>query len=80
MKENILITVLVIALVLSIVIFVIAYVLILRLRKKNDIKVNLRMKKDFLYSSYGLAMKFTLLRKYMNKIRRRIEILDLSDD
>ncbi|NLX76508.1 MAG: hypothetical protein GXZ01_03930 [Clostridiaceae bacterium] len=79
-KEDMLIIILLAVLVLAAVTASVALILLLRLRKKNDIKVNLRMKKDFLYSSYGFAMKFSLLRKYMNKIRRRIEMLDLSDD
>ena len=79
-KEDMLIIILLAVLVLAAVTASVALILLLRLRKKNDIKVNLRMKKDFLYSSYGFAMKFSLLRKYMNKIRRRIEMLELTDD
>lgn len=80
MKDNTLIIILIVALVLSISTAVIAYISLLKLKSKNDIRVNLKMRKDFLYSSYLVAIKFTLLKRYMNKIRRRIEILDLSDD
>lgn len=80
MRENTVILVLVIALFLSLTIAAVAYILLLNLKKKNNIKVNLKLKKDFLYSSYRLAVKIPPLKKYMNKIRRRIEMLDLSDE
>jgi len=80
MKENALLVVLIITLALSVIALIFACILLTKLKSKNDIKVNLKMKKDFLYSSYRMAMKFTLLKRYMDKIRKRIEILDLSDD
>ena len=80
MKDKILLIILTVTLALSVITAVIAYILLQKLRRKEDIRVNLKMKKDFLYSSYLLVMKIALLKRYMDRIRRRIEILDLSDD
>lgn len=80
MNDETLLKVLVVALILTVITAAAAYVMLLKLRKKNDIKVSLKLKKDFLYSAYGLAMRFPPLKRYMNRIRRRIEMLDLSDE
>jgi hypothetical protein len=80
MNENSLLAILTAVLVLTFVIAVVAYCLLLKFNKKNNIQVNFKIKKDFLYTAYGAAMKFTPLKKYMTKVRRRIEILDLSDE
>lgn len=74
----------VIVLLISIpVIGVITFCLYIFLRSREvsrDIKVELKRKGDFLYSVYCFALKAPPLRKYMNRIKRRIETLDLSDD
>jgi len=56
------------------------YVYIKSREGKSELKAELKRKGDFLYSVYCLALKLPPLKKYMNRIRRRIETLDLSDD
>ena len=58
----------------------IAWILLKKLREQDNLKVDLKGKKDFLYSAYITALKVSMLRKYMAKIKKRIELLDLSDD
>ena len=59
MNENSLLAILTAVLVLTFVIAVVAYCLLLKFNKKNNIQVNFKIKKDFLYTAYGAAMKFT---------------------
>lgn len=80
MNEHAMIIFLLIVIVFAVMSAAIAYIFLLKLKKRNEAVVNLRMKKDFLYSLYRLAIKFKPLKKYMEKIRKRIEILDLSDE
>lgn len=62
MNENSLLAILTAVLVLTFVIAVVAYCLLLKFNKKNNIQVNFKIKKDFLYTAYGAAMKFTPLK------------------
>lgn len=45
----------------------------------NDLKVNYRTGKSFQIYSYHLLCRFLFTKKYLNRIRSRIEMLDLSD-
>lgn len=57
-----------------------AYLFLMRSKKRNELKVDLKHKKDFLYTAYILCSRVSALKKYMRKIRNRIELIDLSDD
>lgn len=80
MNEKTLITVLIAVIALSLSAAATAFILLMKLREKENLKVSLRIRKDFLYSSYRLAIKIPPLKRYMDKIKRRIEMLDLSDE
>ncbi|HZK27690.1 MAG TPA: hypothetical protein VFD00_09170 [Thermoclostridium sp.] len=80
MNQDTMLIILTAALVLTFIVAIVAYSLLLKFNKKNNLQVNLRMKKDFLYTAYGMAIKLPPLKKYMARIRKRIEILDLSDE
>ncbi|AGC68352.1 hypothetical protein Cst_c13610 [Thermoclostridium stercorarium subsp. stercorarium DSM 8532] len=80
MKENALITILTTLIILSAISAIFAGIMLINLKKKEDLKVRLKIKKDFLYSSYRIAVKIPFLRRYMSRIKKRIEILDLSDE
>lgn len=72
--------ILLVLLALSIVCTVAAYIALLKLRKKNEIKAEIKQGKDFLYHLYVTAQRISPLKKYMDRIRRRVEMLNLSDD
>ena len=74
------VTVLIIAMLAVAAIAAIACMLLMQIRKRNELKVELKHKKDFLYSVYILCGRILPLKKYMQKIRKRIELIDLSDD
>lgn len=57
-----------------------AYILLSKQIRRTNLKVEWKSGKDTLYSLYILAQKFPPLKKYMQKIRKRIELLNLSDD
>lgn len=57
-----------------------AYILLLKQREKTNLKVEWKTGNDFLYSLYIQAQRIPPLKKYMQKIRKRIEMLNLSDD
>jgi len=57
-----------------------AYILLLKEKEKKNLKVEWKTGKDFLYSLYIQAQRIPPLKKYMQRIRKRIEILNLSDD
>ncbi len=57
-----------------------AYILLSKQIRKTNLKVEWKSGKDLLYSLYILAQKLPPLKKYMQKIRKRIELLNLSDD
>ncbi len=60
---------------------VMVFILLLNQKGRDKaIKAELKPKWDFLYAAYGFCMKTKLLKKYVEKIRRRIEFLDLSDE
>ncbi len=67
-------------LALVIIVAVTAYVLLLKQKEKTNLKVEWKSGKDFLYSLYILAQRVPPLKKYMQRIRKRIELLNLSDD
>jgi len=80
MNEYAMITVLLIAMVLALLTAATAFMALKKLKKNDDLKADLRIRKDLLYSTYRLSMKFSPLKKYMAKIKKRIEMLDLSDE
>lgn len=49
------------------------------LNKKENIQIKIQRKSDFLYSSYIYFTKFTITKRYLQRIRRRIEIVELVD-
>lgn len=57
-----------------------AWIMLKKLKEKENLKVELKGRKDFLYSAYITALKVSVLKKYIFKIRKRIELLDISDD
>lgn len=57
-----------------------ALFLLKKIRGKETLKVNLTGRKDFLFSAYTKLHKAALFKKYIYKIRKRVEILDLSDE
>lgn len=58
----------------------IAWIMLQKLKEKENLKVELKGKNDFLYSAYIASLRLSVLRKYILKIRKRIELLDISDD
>lgn len=74
---------LLILLVLLSIVLIIAYVAVvqlIRIKNEKGLKVERRSGKDFLYSLYIQAQRVVPLKKYMLKIRKRIELVNLSDD
>jgi len=74
------VTILIIAMFTVAAIAAAAYLLLIRIKKRNELKVDLKHKKDFLYTAYIICCRISPLKKYMQKIRKRIELIDLSDD
>ena len=68
-----------------IVISVIAVIAAIRREKKKKKQIYKRpvykgKGSDFWFSAYVFFDKFPITRKYLNKIRKRIEILEMSDN
>lgn len=80
MNNDAIITVLFVLLFIAVLCAVAALFTLKKLNDKKNIKVELKGKADFLHSAYITSNKFSVMKKYMNKIRKRIELLDISDD
>ncbi len=80
MNINNIIHILLFGLLIAVVFAGLAYFMLLELRKKKGLKVELKAGNDFLYNAFKISVKFAPLKKYMGKIRRRIEMIDLSDE
>ncbi|WDV46953.1 hypothetical protein PV797_04445 [Clostridiaceae bacterium M8S5] len=50
-----------------------------QIKVTNSMKVNIRGNRDFLYVSYMYFSQFILTRGYIKRVRKRIELLELSD-
>lgn len=82
MDEATLRIVIILLVLLAIVIAIAATAAILLLKKKagSGLKVERKSGKDFLYTGYVFAQKIPPLKKYTQRIRKRIEMLNLADD
>lgn len=66
---------------LIVVIIAVTMIVIKKQMKKQDImRVRRKDKNDFLYTSYVYFSKFALTKKYIQKVRLRIELMELSDN
>ncbi|HEX3028805.1 MAG TPA: hypothetical protein VHT34_05790 [Clostridia bacterium] len=64
-----------------ITIFAATLIIYVQLRNsKYKLKVSTKRKKDFLMESYDFLSKFVIARRYMDRIRSRVEMLELSDN
>lgn len=77
-REITLIIILLVILAAAIAVLGVA-ILMLRNKSKNTVKVQIKGKNDFLYTSFMFFSKFALTRRYISRIRKRIEMLELSD-
>jgi len=67
MNTDAAIKILIIAMFASAAVAVAAYLLLKRVKKRNELKVDLKHKKDFLYTAYILCSRVSVLKKYMRK-------------
>jgi hypothetical protein len=80
MDDKVIMLVLVALLFVALTCALIAWIMLKKLKEKDSLKVELKGRKDLLYSAYVTAIKYSFLRKYIFRIRKRIELLDISDD
>ncbi|NLY17605.1 MAG: hypothetical protein GX045_01310 [Clostridiaceae bacterium] len=80
MDDKVIMLVLVALLFVALTCALIAWIMLKKLKVKDSLKVELKGRKDLLYSAYVTAIKYSFLRKYIFRIRKRIELLDISDD
>jgi hypothetical protein len=62
-----------------VIIFFVASILNNKVKKKDNIKVNFKKNSSFLYSSYLVFSKLFITKRYIEKIKRKIEVIELTD-
>ncbi|NLD50405.1 MAG: hypothetical protein GX660_24965 [Clostridiaceae bacterium] len=66
-------------LLIAVIILVAAIMIAVKTKEGNNVKVRMKSRNDFLYRSYLFFSKFILTKKYIGRIRKRVEMLELSD-
>lgn len=79
MNDNTIIMILISSLLISIIVLVAAIMIGGKNRGGKNEKVHMKSKNDFLFKSYLFFNKFVLTKNYMGRIRKRVEMLELSD-
>ncbi|WP_066497524.1 hypothetical protein [Abyssisolibacter fermentans] len=49
-------------------------------KKSSNMKAKIKSQNDFLYTSYIFFSKYTLTKKYIQRVRLRLELMELSDN
>ncbi|MCX7920456.1 MAG: hypothetical protein N3B21_00315 [Clostridia bacterium] len=80
MSDTTLILILVGVLIIAVITLAAALLIVMQRKNKSALKVKIKSTHDFLYTSYLYFSKFFLTRRYIGRIRKRVEILELSDN